>query len=101
MYFVLVAWTFWTFFTMYLTFTNWIAFSWVLFCTLTFILVSRYTDGIQQMEISLHHFLEGKKTKAVSSSKGRKSKDSTTSILESNGNTINTAIFGSGDHKLD
>jgi len=59
-YFVLWAWSIWTFFTIYLTFTNWIAFSWVVLCTVSFILVSRYTDGIQQLEISLHRYLSKK-----------------------------------------
>ena len=102
MYFVLWAWTLWTLFTIYLTFTNWIAFSWVAICTITFILVSRYTDGLQQMEISLHHYLERNNKKKGSLvqelTPGTKSDEPT---LESNGNTITISRAGAGDYKLD
>jgi lysocardiolipin and lysophospholipid acyltransferase len=62
MYFVLWAWTAFTYFFMYLTFTNWIAFWWALGCTISLLLVSRFTDGIQQIEIDLHHLLDRPKT---------------------------------------
>jgi len=54
MYLSLVVWTLFTFGAKYLFFTSNIAFYWVITCTFIFILVSQFTDGIQQLEIALH-----------------------------------------------
>ena len=61
MYLALVFWTGFTFAALYMFLTSSLAFYWVLFCTLGFILVSYFTDGIQQMEISLYQEAESKK----------------------------------------
>jgi len=54
MYFALVGWTGWTAYTVYLTFTTSFWFYWVILCTVTFILVSGFTTGMQQLEIDLY-----------------------------------------------
>lgn len=53
MYFALVGWTLFTWFTIYLTFTNSLAFYWVLLSIISFVTVSYFSIGIQQFEIDL------------------------------------------------
>ncbi|CAL8080569.1 unnamed protein product [Orchesella dallaii] len=55
MYFALVAWTVFTMYTIYLTFTSSIALYWILFSTASFIIVSYFSIGIQQFEIDLYN----------------------------------------------